>query len=183
MPCPICSTCDGPYAGPPRSGMSFKQEVRGPMRAEKRLYVTVDGQVVDEGHPDAAFLLAAPGQDIPNETAAQYGLLPGDVQATIAPADPMHAEYREHHEAYSALMATPEKQAELAALPNDAARAEFDEAVHKEAASDVRRRRRRADQAAVADADEQAAPADAEAKAVSGPPDNKAMAPKAADRK
>lgn len=33
--------------------------------AKERLYRTVDGKVVPEGHPDAAFLLAAEGDEIP----------------------------------------------------------------------------------------------------------------------
>ena len=45
------------------------------MRADKRYYVTADrSRVVEEGHEDAAILLAAEGDDITNEDAKRYGL-------------------------------------------------------------------------------------------------------------
>lgn len=177
MPCPICSVCDGPYPGPPRSGIVVRQEVRGSMKAEKRMYLTSDGTVVDEGHPDAAFLLAAEGQEIPNEEAERYGLLSGDAQAMMLPFDPAHAEYREQNEAYQTLLATPEKQAELASLRDDAERNEFNMRLGEEAAGSVsssRAQRRSATAAPAAEAKPADAPA--EAKMQAGPPENKAGA-------
>lgn len=41
----------------------------------ERLYETEDGRAVPEGHPDARWLLAVPGQQIPEEVAAANGIL------------------------------------------------------------------------------------------------------------
>lgn len=43
--------------------------------SKKRLYTTNDGQVVEEGHPEARFLLVAAGGELPEEVARRYGLL------------------------------------------------------------------------------------------------------------
>lgn len=73
MPCPICPGCDGPYPGPPRSGITLQSEAA--MKADKRYYVNADrSKVVEEGSPEAAYLLAAEGTDIPTEDAKRYGL-------------------------------------------------------------------------------------------------------------
>lgn len=46
------------------------------MIVEERLYLSADRkQVVKEGDPLAAFLLAAEGQELPDVVARQYGLL------------------------------------------------------------------------------------------------------------
>lgn len=42
---------------------------------DKRLYKTADGKVVEEGHKDAAYLFATPGQELTEEQAEQAGLL------------------------------------------------------------------------------------------------------------
>jgi hypothetical protein len=43
--------------------------------AERRLFLTADQErVVEEGDPAAAFLFAAPGDDISDEDAEKYGL-------------------------------------------------------------------------------------------------------------
>lgn len=54
-----------------------------------RLYKTADGKVVEDGHPDAAFLYATPGDEIPLEQARADGLIkqapqPADKQARPA---------------------------------------------------------------------------------------------------
>jgi len=73
MPCPICSGCDGPYPGPARSGITLQTE--DAVRADKRYYLNADrSRVVEEGHPSAAYLLAAEGDDISNEDVKRYGL-------------------------------------------------------------------------------------------------------------
>lgn len=47
--------------------------------ADRRLYLTADKKrVVEQGDPDAAFLLANPGQDIPKATAKRYGIIGKD---------------------------------------------------------------------------------------------------------
>jgi len=49
------------------------------IKAEQRLYLTADReQVVPEGDPEAAFLLAASGQIIPQKEADRLGFLPED---------------------------------------------------------------------------------------------------------
>jgi hypothetical protein len=46
-----------------------------PYKADRRLWLDADKKkVVEEGDPDAAFLLAAPDQEIPDEVADQYDL-------------------------------------------------------------------------------------------------------------
>lgn len=43
--------------------------------SDKRIYLNADkSAVVEEGHPDAAFLLAAEGGTVTAEQAKQYGL-------------------------------------------------------------------------------------------------------------
>jgi hypothetical protein len=45
-----------------------------PYRSEKRLYLTADGRVVEEGDPDAASLLVNAGGELDDATAERYGL-------------------------------------------------------------------------------------------------------------
>ena len=45
--------------------------------ADRRLWLTVDGKVVEDGHPDARTLLCAPGQTIPYDQAERLGLVTG----------------------------------------------------------------------------------------------------------
>lgn len=73
MGCPICPGCVGPYPGPARSGLTLSRE--DDVRADKRYYLNADrSRVVDEHSPDAAYLLAAEGDDITNEDVKRYGL-------------------------------------------------------------------------------------------------------------
>lgn len=45
------------------------------MQADKRYYLNADrSRVVEEGDPEAAYLLAAEGAEISNEDVARYGL-------------------------------------------------------------------------------------------------------------
>lgn len=45
------------------------------IRADRKLWLTADkARVVEDGHPDAAFLLATPGYTIPIDEAARLGL-------------------------------------------------------------------------------------------------------------
>jgi hypothetical protein len=44
--------------------------------ADRHLYKTRDGRVVEEGHPESRFLYATPGYLIPLREAQQYGLAP-----------------------------------------------------------------------------------------------------------
>lgn len=47
------------------------------MIADRKLFLTADRErVVEEGDPDAAFLLAAPGKQISDADAERYGLKP-----------------------------------------------------------------------------------------------------------
>jgi hypothetical protein len=42
--------------------------------SDRRLYRTLDDEIVEEGHPDAAFLLVPEGGQLPDEEARKYGL-------------------------------------------------------------------------------------------------------------
>jgi hypothetical protein len=49
------------------------------VRADRRLWETADrSRVVEDGDPEAAFLLCIPGDEIPEEQAKRYGLLKGN---------------------------------------------------------------------------------------------------------
>lgn len=52
---------------------------------DKRLWLTSDREnVVDEGHPDAAFLLGGEGDEISDDEAARLGLKPSKKAANKA---------------------------------------------------------------------------------------------------
>lgn len=86
MPCPICPDCDGPYPGPPRSGISVQTEEQ--MRADHHIYVNADrSRVVEEHDPDAAFLLAAAGDDVSAEDVKRYGLNASKAKAADEESD------------------------------------------------------------------------------------------------
>jgi hypothetical protein len=56
--------------------------------ADRRLYLVADkSRVVEEGHPDAAFLLCSPGKVVPEAEAKRLGLLkePEPVKAEPEP--------------------------------------------------------------------------------------------------
>lgn len=56
--------------------------------ADRRLWLNQDRtKVVDEGDPEAAFLLAAKGHEIDAETAKRYGLGGGAKQVASPPQD------------------------------------------------------------------------------------------------
>lgn len=55
--------------------------------ASERLYLTKDGQVVGEKHPDRLTLLIASGQSMPRERAISYGLVTEDGQIIEREAD------------------------------------------------------------------------------------------------
>lgn len=60
------------------------------MKADRKLYLTADRErVVEEGDPEAAFLLAAPGKEISDADAEKYGLKPAPAaeEKEAAPAD------------------------------------------------------------------------------------------------
>ena len=46
-------------------------------KAKERLFKTVDGRIVPEGHPDAATLVAIPEREIPMAEAIELGLVKG----------------------------------------------------------------------------------------------------------
>lgn len=47
-----------------------------PYKTDRRLYVTADGsRLVDENDPEAAYLLAPAGEEIPDDVAEKYGLV------------------------------------------------------------------------------------------------------------
>ncbi|MBP2325331.1 hypothetical protein JOF56_005716 [Kibdelosporangium banguiense] len=54
----------------------------GQVEITARLYRTTDDRLVQEGHPDAAFLYATPGMRIPVSEAQRYGLMPTSTTAT-----------------------------------------------------------------------------------------------------
>lgn len=52
--------------------------------ADRRLWLTADrSRVVEDGDPSAAFLLAAPGTEIPVDEAARLGLAEKDGKVVI----------------------------------------------------------------------------------------------------
>lgn len=60
-----------------------------PYTSEKRLYLTADGKVVEEGDPNAATLLVGEGGQLSDEDAEHYGLVKGKAvnNANEAPAE------------------------------------------------------------------------------------------------
>ena len=58
------------------------------MEAKARLFLNQDKtKLVAEGHEEAAFLYAAPGDEIPESAAKQFGLVDGDLPKRKVPAD------------------------------------------------------------------------------------------------
>jgi hypothetical protein len=58
------------------------------MIAKSRLFLTADrSRVVEEGNPDAAYLLVGAGCELPDAIARQYGLLYGEEKAIEAPPE------------------------------------------------------------------------------------------------
>jgi hypothetical protein len=53
--------------------------------SDRRLYLTRDDKVVEEGDPTAAFLLVGEGCELPDDIAAQYGLKNKPAKAQDAP--------------------------------------------------------------------------------------------------
>lgn len=60
------------------------------MQADRRLYVTLDGRLVPEHDPAAAFLLAGKGHEIPPDVVARLGL--EDVDGRVQQGGPAAAE-------------------------------------------------------------------------------------------
>jgi hypothetical protein len=57
------------------------------MIAKERLYLTADkGRIVGHGDKRAAFLYAAPGDEIPENAAKKFGLVGGGLKASPATA-------------------------------------------------------------------------------------------------
>lgn len=57
------------------------------MIADKNYYRDKDGNLVEEGDPNAAFLVAGKGTEIPKSTVEKYGLdkvAPASEEATVA---------------------------------------------------------------------------------------------------
>ncbi|SCW61726.1 hypothetical protein SAMN02927924_01690 [Sphingobium faniae] len=58
------------------------------MFAKQRLYLTADrSALVAEGNAAAAFLYAAPGDEIPESAARRFGLVDGELSGDMAPAN------------------------------------------------------------------------------------------------
>lgn len=55
-------------------------------KSDRRLYLTRDDKVVEEGDPAAAFLLVGEGCELDDATAAQYGLTEAKGKAPAAKA-------------------------------------------------------------------------------------------------
>jgi hypothetical protein len=57
--------------------------------SDRRLYLNADrSKALEEGHPDAAFLLVAPGQEITEEEAIRLGLKQAEKPANKAAKPP-----------------------------------------------------------------------------------------------
>ena len=55
------------------------------MNARERLYLNADRtQILPDGHVDAAFLYAVPGDEIPQSAADKFGLVDGRLPAPAA---------------------------------------------------------------------------------------------------
>lgn len=75
MPCPVCPSCAGgfPKAAPP--SVHILKEGDPVYKSEKRLYLTQDRtRAVEEGDPEAAFLLVAEGGEMQDAEAERLGL-------------------------------------------------------------------------------------------------------------
>lgn len=58
------------------------------MHAKQRLYLTANrDRLVGDGHPDAAFLYATPGDEIPASAADRFGLVDGELKPRAAKPD------------------------------------------------------------------------------------------------
>jgi hypothetical protein len=58
-----------------------------PWKADRRLYLSEDGKVAEEGDPAARTLLIGEGGEMPLADARKYGLVPDEPNAEPAPAD------------------------------------------------------------------------------------------------
>ena len=81
--------------GPEPSGMLRINRIRDQRgtvmwKADRRLYLSEDGRVVDEGAPGRKTLLAAQGSEVPGVTCRRYGL--GPFALMEAEADPTELE-------------------------------------------------------------------------------------------
>lgn len=56
-------------------GQGKEQKMRNGFTLTERLYKTADGEIVKEGHPDAAFVYRGPGRKIPMDQAIELGLI------------------------------------------------------------------------------------------------------------
>lgn len=61
------------------------------MILDKHWWRTTDARLVPDGHPDAAFLAYPRGQEIPDATARQLGILEPEAKAASAPANKARA--------------------------------------------------------------------------------------------
>jgi hypothetical protein len=67
-----------------------------PYTSDKRLYLTEDGQVVEEGDPRAAILLVGEGGQLSDEDARRYGLTEKtEAKAKAAPPENKARQQRE----------------------------------------------------------------------------------------
>ena len=57
-----------------------------PYHVKERLYTTLDGKVVKEGDPNAAFLLMSEGGELSDEEAKKYGLVEEEKAVAAPPA-------------------------------------------------------------------------------------------------
>lgn len=65
--------------------------------AKKRLYLNANKtRIVDENSPEAAFLLAAIGQELPDDVALRYGLL--EAETTTSASAPVEIESPQEQE-------------------------------------------------------------------------------------
>lgn len=72
----------------------------GNITVDRRLWLTADRErVVEDGDPEAAFLLAAPGQTVSETQAERYGLVPKAKTKASAKSDKKAAEAPEGEKA------------------------------------------------------------------------------------
>jgi hypothetical protein len=110
VPEPVCSVCGGHpqllHAGP---GVSIDRTGGGSgLNSDKRIYTTVArDRIVEEGDPEAAFLVASAGAEVPTE---YVGIYREYRKAKDAPAEP-DAEAKASESEAKAVEKPPENKA------------------------------------------------------------------------
>lgn len=132
MPEPVCSVCGGHpqllHAGP---GITIDRTGGGSgLNSEKRIYTTVArDRIVEEGDPEAAFLVTGAGGEVPAEYAELYSAYQKPPKADATPAESASAAAESADAAAGSADAAADSAAEAKAVekpPENKARARAD---------------------------------------------------------